>query len=53
MAQSYRLAIILVPPTENLGKRLIDMEATVKGELDLHKQVSFVWDETHPVDTAK
>ena len=51
MAQSYRLAIIFVPPTESLGKRLI--EATVKGELDLHKQVSFVWDETHPVDTAK
>ena len=22
----------------------------VKGELDLRKQLSFVWDETHPVD---
>ena len=25
----------------------------MKGQLDLHKQVSFVWDETHTVDTAR
>ena len=24
----------------------------VKGQLDLNKQLSFVWDETHSVDTA-
>jgi len=26
---------------------------TVKGEIDRHKQVSFVWDETHLVDVAR
>ena len=25
----------------------------MKGEIDLHKQLSFVWDETCSVDTAK
>ena len=25
----------------------------VKGQLDLHKQLSFVWDETHSLDTAR
>ena len=24
-----------------------------KGEIDLHKQLSFVWDETHSVDAAR
>ena len=25
----------------------------VKGEISLHKQLSFVWDETHSVDAAR
>ena len=29
------------------------IEAIVKGEIDLHKQLSFVWDETHSVDAAR
>ena len=32
---------------------IIILTAIVKGQLDLHKQLSFVWDETHSVDTAR
>ena len=29
------------------------IEARSKGQLDSHKQVSFVWEGTHSVDTAR